>query len=137
MAVSQVVLLRGCATAVALVVGWLARATTAGDLDALTGVANRRGFDRVLQGAMATARRSDVPLSMITPDFDRFKNVNDRDGHAAGDRLLRNSTRQWSQLLRQRQTLVRIGGDEFVVLLPGCPAERASIPGRAAAYGTH
>jgi diguanylate cyclase (GGDEF)-like protein len=94
-------------------------------------VANRRGFDKALQAAVTSATRTETPLSVIMMDFDRFKAVNDRGGHAAGDRLLRNSAVHWSSLLRPGQTLARFGGDEFAVLLPGCPA------GRAAAVADH
>ena len=143
MAMSQVLLVQGCATGVALVVGWLARAAAAGDRDAVTGVANRRGFDKALQAAVASARRADAPLSVIMMDFDHFKAVNDHGGHAAGDRLLRNSSREWSSILRPGQTVARFGGDEFAVLLPGCPARRgvavaeqlrAVIPGEATCW---
>ena len=127
MAMSQVVLLQGTATGVALVVGWLARAAAAGDRDAVTGVANRRGFDKALQAAVAAARRSEAPLSVIMLDFDWFKAVNDRGGHAAGDRLLRNAAREWAGHLRPGQTLARFGGDEFAVLLPDCPVDRAAV----------
>jgi len=87
-------------------------------VDSLTGAATRRAFDATAADALAEARRQDVPLSLLALDLDRFKNINDRYGHAAGDRVLAATSRAWTALLRDRDLLARIGGEEFVVVCP-------------------
>ena len=92
--------------------------------DELTSVANRRAWDEELQRAVRSAgpRR---PLAVALLDLDRFKDYNDRAGHQAGDRLLREIAAAWSSQLRRCDTLARIGGDEFAVLLRDCSPEAA------------
>jgi diguanylate cyclase (GGDEF)-like protein len=85
--------------------------------DELTGLANRRSWYDHLERALARARRSTVPLSVVVLDLNDFKGVNDRQGHAAGDRLLRTAGACWSSALRDSDILGRIGGDEFAVIL--------------------
>lgn len=85
--------------------------------DELTGLPNRREWYRQLDGAFARARRSGQPLSVVVLDVNGLKAVNDRHGHAAGDRLLRSLTSRWSSVLRGQDVLGRIGGDEFAVVL--------------------
>jgi diguanylate cyclase (GGDEF)-like protein len=87
-------------------------------VDSLTGTATRRAFDATAADALAEARRQGVPLSLLALDLDRFKNINDRYGHAAGDRVLAATSRAWTALLRDRDLLARIGGEEFVVVCP-------------------
>jgi diguanylate cyclase (GGDEF)-like protein len=122
----NVVLQLASAALVGVVVGWLARAASTAERDVLTGLVNRRGFDKALRMAVDDAERTGAPLSIAVLDFDRFKRVNDRGGHGDGDRLLQAAAREWVTRLRPGQTLARIGGDEFVVILPGCPANRAA-----------
>jgi diguanylate cyclase (GGDEF)-like protein/PAS domain S-box-containing protein len=90
--------------------------------DALTGVPNRRAFDEELPRALARAERSGEPLALAYMDLNGFKALNDRDGHAAGDRLLKGIAAAWQAQLRQTDVLARIGGDEFAVVLPNCAA---------------
>jgi diguanylate cyclase (GGDEF)-like protein len=96
------------------------RLETAALTDALTGVANRRAFDQCLPQEIERARRSGQPLALATMDLNQFKVVNDREGHEAGDHLLRASADAWSEVLRGTDMLARLGGDEFAMLLPGC-----------------
>jgi diguanylate cyclase (GGDEF)-like protein len=87
--------------------------------DDLTGLPNRRAWTEQLAHAVARCRRSGQPLSVVLLDLDEFKQVNDRDGHAAGDRLLRAIAGAWSGVLRGTDILGRLGGDEFAVILEG------------------
>lgn len=88
--------------------------------DPLTGLKNRREFDRVLR----TIPRE--PFALLAIDIDHFKAVNDGSGHDAGDVLLRTIATTLSLLVRAWDVLARIGGDEFGVLLPGAGAEEAA-----------
>jgi diguanylate cyclase (GGDEF)-like protein len=87
--------------------------------DELTGLVNRREWYRQLDLALVRARRAEQPLSVVILDVNGLKLVNDRDGHAAGDRLLRSLSRRWSSTLRESDLLGRIGGDEFGLILGG------------------
>ena len=86
--------------------------------DALTGLLNRRGFETQMAFAVALARRSSRPLSLITVDVDHFKRVNDTYGHEAGDEVLRRLARTLESRLRGSDVMARLGGEEFVALLP-------------------
>lgn len=88
------------------------------DTDGLTGALNRRGFLNLLQEETDRASRYDRTLSVLMIDVDRFKSFNDRLGHAAGDRILKEAFRCWQQTLRSSDTIGRLGGDEFGVILP-------------------
>jgi diguanylate cyclase (GGDEF)-like protein/PAS domain S-box-containing protein len=93
--------------------------------DQLTGLANRSLLvDRLEQG-IRTARRLGTPLALLVMDLDRFKDVNDGFGHAAGDLLLRDAARRITLDLRDTDTIARLGGDEFAVVLPGAAREGA------------
>jgi diguanylate cyclase (GGDEF)-like protein len=85
--------------------------------DELTGLRNRRSFHEQLELAIARARRSTEPLSIVALDLDKLKHVNDSRGHAAGDRLLREAASHWSSPLRPADIVARLGGDEFAVIL--------------------
>ena len=86
--------------------------------DFLTGVLNRRGMLNQLETEYATFRRTGRPFSILIVDLDRFKRVNDRYGHAAGDAVLTATARLFQETLRARDQLCRWGGEEFLVLLP-------------------
>ncbi len=86
--------------------------------DALTGLPNRELLKDRLDIALAQARRGGNMVAVMYLDLDRFKNVNDTLGHPAGDKLLHRIGRQLSRLVRDGDTVARIGGDEFVMLLP-------------------
>jgi diguanylate cyclase (GGDEF)-like protein len=112
--------------ALAEVQGRLARnLRTAAATDPLTGVANRRAWEAEAERNLARAARTGEPLSFALLDLDRFKEVNDRDGHGAGDALLRDLTSGWSRRLRRADLLGRYGGDEFVLCLPATDARGA------------
>jgi diguanylate cyclase (GGDEF)-like protein len=93
--------------------------------DPLTGLLNRRGFESQLRFALALARRSQRPLSMLTVDIDLFKSINDRYGHDMGDTVLCHVARLLSTRLRESDVLARMGGEEFMVLLPETSPEAA------------
>lgn len=96
-------------------------------LDTLTGVLARGAFQEQGERMLAAARRHQRPLSALLLDFDRFKQVNDRLGHDAGDALLRHLAVRAKLVLRGEDALCRLGGDEFVALLPGTDATGARI----------
>jgi len=93
--------------------------------DALTGLVNRREFQRRLQEALDSARAGDVMHALAYLDLDRFKAVNDTCGHTAGDNMLREVASLLKEAVRDSDTVGRIGGDEFALLLVGCPLEKA------------
>lgn len=88
-------------------------------IDPLTGALNRRGFEERLDAELAEASSSGRPLTLATIDLDDFKEVNDRDGHAAGDALLVLIVERLTGALRPGDAIGRLGGDEFAVVLPG------------------
>ena len=87
--------------------------------DPLTELANRAHFDERLHFALANARRYNESLGLILLDLDRFKPINDQFGHAVGDQLLQTVAQRIKSSVRETDTVGRIGGDEFVVLLTG------------------
>ncbi|HEV3001207.1 MAG TPA: sensor domain-containing diguanylate cyclase [Solirubrobacteraceae bacterium] len=90
------------------------------DHDPLTGLFNRRRFDRELEREVARAARiPDSGGALLTLDLDGFKAINDRFGHAVGDALLRGTAEALSARARETDVLARLGGDEFGLLLPG------------------
>ncbi len=91
--------------------------------DALTGLLNRRGFDAELLRAKALAERQGRGIGFLIIDIDHFKQVNDRHGHAAGDRILKGCATLLRSRLRASDLICRYGGDELVVALPSADAE--------------
>lgn len=87
--------------------------------DYVTGVPNSRAFAESLARALADARRGGVPFTIAYMDLDRFKLVNDRYGHSAGDDMLRAVAQAMAHQLRTTDTVARLGGDEFGILLAG------------------
>lgn len=107
--------------------------------DPLTGAANRRHLNDELAREMSRAGRSHAPLTLAFMDLDHFKRFNDTYGHTAGDALLEELVAVWRPVLRNSDLLARIGGEEFVVLLPDTDTDEARrvvdrlrqrIPGR-------
>jgi diguanylate cyclase (GGDEF)-like protein/PAS domain S-box-containing protein len=94
--------------------------------DALTGLINRTEFERRLELALQSAAEQDRHHAVMYMDLDQFKVVNDTCGHAAGDQLMRQVATLLQHCLREGDTLARIGGDEFGVLLENCQPEAAS-----------
>jgi diguanylate cyclase (GGDEF)-like protein/PAS domain S-box-containing protein len=93
--------------------------------DALTGLVNRREFERRLQEAVDSAQTGNLGHALCYLDLDRFKVVNDTCGHTAGDNMLREVASLIKEAVRDSDTVGRIGGDEFALLLVGCPLEKA------------
>jgi diguanylate cyclase (GGDEF)-like protein len=94
--------------------------------DPLTGTGNRRALENKLNEVVASFKRSRVPAAMILIDLDHFKAVNDAHGHAAGDQILCSVTEIINLRIRVTDSLFRIGGEEFVVVLEGQTADSAS-----------
>jgi diguanylate cyclase (GGDEF)-like protein len=95
--------------------------------DPLTNLANRRGGEKHIANEVSRARREKRPLSCILIDIDRFKQVNDTFGHQAGDQLLRDVSALLRSTVRAYDILVRWGGDEFLVVLPGVDLDVARV----------
>jgi diguanylate cyclase (GGDEF)-like protein len=97
------------------------------DTDHLTGLLNRAGFRAAAEREHALAVRAGTPLALVLLDLDGFKTINDRAGHAAGDRLLAELAARWKSSLRSCDILGRHGGDEFVLLLPATTPAQAEV----------
>ena len=93
--------------------------------DGLTAVTNRRGFDLQLSARTTPSRQQKLPLSLVMIDVDHFKSINDSQGHATGDAVLKSLAQVLRGALRPDDVLARFGGEEFVALLPGCPLPEA------------
>lgn len=93
--------------------------------DPLTGVLNRNGLARAAERTFSLADRTGIPLTAALIDLDHFKQINDLEGHAAGDRLLVELTRRWADELEPSDLLARLGGDEFLVVLVGSDKEES------------
>lgn len=93
--------------------------------DPLTGLPNRRAFTELARAEIERAQRFIQPLSLVAIDLDHFKSINDNHGHAVGDAVLVDFARRAQAQLRVIDLLARIGGEEFVLLLPGTDAQGA------------
>ncbi|MEI9971317.1 MAG: diguanylate cyclase [Ignavibacteriota bacterium] len=93
--------------------------------DGLTGLLNRCAVLDTLTRELARASREDHPLSMLMVDLDRFKQINDTYGHPAGDAVLSESARRMRDVVRSYDSVGRYGGEEFLLVLPGCDATSA------------
>jgi diguanylate cyclase (GGDEF)-like protein len=109
--------------------------------DALTGALNRVGFLEAAEAELSRSRRSRSGIATLVLDIDRFKRVNDRFGHAVGDKVLTACAAAMRRALRKEDVLARFGGDEFVVLLPattgGVAADLADRLRRTVADATY
>ena len=94
--------------------------------DALTSLLNRQAFERELRQECLNVQRNNTDSALLFIDLDRFKQVNDTEGHKAGDRLLLVIARRLQQSLRPSDCIARLGGDEFAVILRDIPADTAS-----------
>jgi two-component system cell cycle response regulator len=93
--------------------------------DDLTGVFNRGTILEILQRDLAHAERTHEPVAVILVDLDDFKRVNDTHGHAIGDAVLREAAKRLSAPMRPYDTIGRYGGEEFLIILPGCAVAAA------------
>ena len=108
--------------------------------DSLTGVASRRAFSEAAEAEMQRALRYRSELSLLMMDLDHFKVVNDTHGHVTGDAVLVSFAQTVQQLVRKVDLVARLGGEEFVVLLPNITAEQATALAeriREAVYHSH
>jgi diguanylate cyclase (GGDEF)-like protein len=96
-------------------------------LDPLTGLYNRRYGEECLKNEITRAERNSYDLAVIVMDLDDFKGINDQFGHAAGDEVLKEFSRLLKRAIRACDVPVRIGGDEFLVVLPECSRENVQI----------
>jgi len=95
--------------------------------DSLTGLSNRRLGEERLAAEVARSERHGHPLSVLLLDLNRFKGINDRYGHAAGDLVLKAFAVRLNKVIRASDLAARLGGDEFLVILPECPPDRIPL----------
>jgi diguanylate cyclase (GGDEF)-like protein len=96
-------------------------------LDSLTGLHNRRFGEERLAEEIDRAEKTGDPLALMIIDLDHFKEINDQFGHAAGDAALKEFSRRLRKAVRSCDVPVRIGGDEFLLILPDCPRDKANV----------
>jgi diguanylate cyclase (GGDEF)-like protein len=96
-------------------------------LDPLTGLYNRRFSEEHLRAEIARAERHAYPLVVLLLDLDNFKEINDRFGHSAGDLILKEFARNLNRAIRGSDIAVRLGGDEFLVILPECSPRNVDV----------
>ncbi len=95
--------------------------------DPLTGCANRRGLERGSSGKLARCARAELDLSVLAIDVDGLKDINDSEGHAAGDRTLLQLVETLRRALRGLDGVYRVGGDEFIIVLPDTSPDDAAV----------
>ena len=100
---------------------------TQASTDKLTGAYNRRTWDVEIRREFSKARRQENRLCLVMADLDHFKRVNDEFGHQRGDRVLQEFTERLRQAVRASDTVYRLGGEEFAVLLPGTDIEQGQV----------
>ncbi len=120
----------------------LASLTELAGKDPLTGLPNRRFWDEEVDRTLSLAGRHGTPVCVVVLDVNGLKQVNDKQGHQAGDALLRDAALSWRAQLRAEDLLARLGGDEFGVLVPGlrraghrAPAHRGRTPPVGGGWG--
>lgn len=96
-------------------------------MDPLTGLTNRRYLDTAADTELRRADRQGQPIALLVLDLDNFKAINDTHGHGVGDVVLTSAAQLWRRTLRSEDILCRVGGEEFVALLPGTDAEQAQL----------
>jgi diguanylate cyclase (GGDEF)-like protein len=107
----------------------LAEAESLAERDPLTGALNRRGFMRALETAISAVERYQSPAAVLFIDLDGFKAINDQYGHAAGDAVLQHVSRLVRSHVRESDSVGRLGGDEFGVVLARATAQEAARKG--------
>lgn len=108
------------------IVGWAIELRHSAVHDVLTGLLNRRTFEERLHDELLTARRTSRPLAVAMIDVDHFKQVNDRHGHEAGDRVLQAVAATLRRTVRRTDLVARWGGEEFALVFPGTSIAEAS-----------
>jgi diguanylate cyclase (GGDEF)-like protein len=116
----------GTTVGVGIVVGLLSRFASDASVDVLTGLPNRRGFDRALNQEIAVAARNGSGPALVVLNLDRFHAINDMHGYRAGDEALQHIVKSWLPLLGRDDTLARPDSDRFAVLLPNA-TERSAL----------
>src|ERR1700730_4085846 len=96
-------------------------------IDPLTGLYNRRFAEQRLAAEVARSERRGHPLTVLTLDLDNFKEINDTYGHPAGDQVLQEFASRLNKVIRGADLAVRLGGDEFLVVLPECTLEQLKL----------
>ncbi|WP_372626234.1 diguanylate cyclase domain-containing protein [Arsukibacterium sp.] len=97
------------------------------EYDQLTGISNRYHFNNEAKQALKYCQAKHLPVAMILFDLDHFKTINDQFGHATGDWALQQIVRVCKQFMRSNDIFGRIGGEEFVIMMPGCELDKATL----------
>ncbi|MFH1138844.1 MAG: GGDEF domain-containing protein [Pseudomonadota bacterium] len=97
------------------------------DYDPLTGLFNRRRFQAAVEAEIARMKRSSREACLVLVDLDNFKRVNDRHGHPVGDKLLEEISKTFRENIRETDVIARLGGEEFIVLLPETSLEQGGV----------